>query len=279
MLVKPLRGLQSTGSRAATSVCHSTRSRAKPPTSPPAPLPTIPSIVHEDARFLVIDKPAGVALQGQYGSPPRKQWDDLLAAVRARDGCEKAAPAHRLDKATSGCLLMPKTALHASRIATQLQRHEVQREYLAVVHGRMKTGYQGDIDVRLTMDDDRVRVCQDGTGVEARTLWECLASSTSGFSLLSLKPQTGRKHQLRVHCADVLRAPIVGDFKLAPTAPHVAALSELGLPLDTVLLHARRLSFYAWEKSGKRTTITTEAPLPHTFQRFCKAYKLRLPPS
>jgi hypothetical protein len=130
------------------------------------------------------------------------------------------------------------------------------------------------------MDEDRVRVCEDGEGVEARTEWECLAASVrfsytpssraptddsekqSDYSLLRLKPATGRKHQLRVHCADVLRgtpslsffsfltltllstAPIVGDFKLAPSAPHAAALEDLSIPLDSVLLHASTLSFF-----------------------------------
>ncbi|GAA5941940.1 hypothetical protein JCM10213_004341 [Rhodosporidiobolus nylandii] len=259
---------------------YSTSARAKVPrtASPPSPPPPSLDIRLSTPRYVVLNKPAGVALQGQHGSPARKGWDDLLAALRKEQGCEKAVPVHRLDKSTTGCLLLALSPLLASRLQTQLQQHAVKRTYLAVVHGRIKPGFVGAVDGRLRMDDDRVRVCDEADGVEARTDWECLDSSKTGFSLLRLKPQTGRKHQLRIHCADVLRAPIVGDFKLSPTSPHAPALASVGLPLDTVLLHAASLSFFNWAKNGKRETLTAVAPVPKAFERFCRAHKLSLPP-
>ncbi|GAA6043538.1 hypothetical protein JCM8097_001211 [Rhodosporidiobolus ruineniae] len=263
-----------------TSTCCYSAARSRPPTRPrPAPAASPPpprlDVRYEDDRCLVLNKPAGVALQGQHGSTARRAWDALLSAIRARPDCANAVPVHRLDKSTSGVLLLAKQPQHAARLSKQLQRHEIHRTYLAVVHGQLKQGYAGEIDAPLRVEDDRVRLAQDG--IEAKTAWACLAASPS-FSLLSLKPATGRKHQLRVHCADYLQAPIVGDFKIAPSAPHAAALSAHAIPHDTLLLHATNLSFHAWEKSGRRTTITASAPPPSAFIRFCKAHKLALPP-
>ncbi|BGP36868.1 hypothetical protein JCM10449v2_000770 [Rhodotorula kratochvilovae] len=250
--------------------------KPRPAPAPPPPLPP-PSILYEDTRHLVIDKPGGVALQGQHGSPARQHWDHIVAALKARPESPEVYTVHRLDKATSGALLLAKSRPIAQRLSQQLAKHEVDRAYLAIVHGQLRAGYEGVIDTRLRVDDDRVRICASDDGVEAQTRWECLAASRN-FSLLRLEPQTGRKHQLRVHCAEILKAPIVGDFKVAPKAPHAAALVELGLSLDHVLLHSHELSFFAWDKeTGKRSRITTTAPPPPAFERFCRAHKLALP--
>ncbi|GAA5862796.1 hypothetical protein JCM8547_006547 [Rhodosporidiobolus lusitaniae] len=259
----------------------STRAAPLKPPARPSPAPPLASdpvdVLYRDSRTMVLNKPAGVALQGQIGSPPHRRWQQLISALRNLDGCSDARPVHRLDKSTSGALLFALSSSSAKQLAQQLKQHDLKRTYLAVVHGQLKPGYEGDIDARLRMDDDRVRLAEGGgEGVEARTRWRCL-SVAPHFSLLELKPETGRKHQLRVHCADVLRAPIVGDFKISPSSPHASALSDLSLPLNTVLLHASSLSYYSWLKSGKRITITASAAPPPSFLRFCRAHKLALP--
>ncbi|GAA6053529.1 hypothetical protein JCM3770_000311 [Rhodotorula araucariae] len=262
--------------RALAHAAHPHPAPPRPP-PPPRPAPPPPSILYEDARHLVIDKPAGVALQGQHGSPARHHWDHILAALKARPESPDIYTVHRLDKATSGALLLAKSRPIAHRLSQQLAKHDVDRTYLAVVHGQLLQGYHGQVDARLRIDDDRVRVCAIDDGVDANTHWQCIAASRN-FSLLRLEPQTGRKHQLRVHCAEILKAPIVGDFKVAPKAPHAAALVELGLSLDNVLLHSHELSFYAWDKAtGKRSRITATSPPPAAFRRFCSAHKLALP--
>ncbi|KAL7337568.1 pseudouridine synthase [Rhodotorula toruloides] len=258
--------------------------------------PLVPRIVYEDDRHLVLNKPSNVALQGQHGSPARKRWDGLLDTLKARPESPTLHAVHRLDKvrshgssspllghptslsqATTGALLLAKSPAIAARLVQQLQRHEIKKTYLAVVHGQLRPGFEGDIRNRLRMDLERVRVCGDDEGVEAHTQWQCISVS-SRFSLLRLSPTSGRKHQLRVHCADVLKAPVVGDFKLAPNAPHADALNELMIPLDQVLLHSTSLSFYAWSKeTGRRSTITATAPPSAEFQRFCKSHGLRIP--
>lgn len=132
-----------------------------------------------------------------------------------------SAPA--LSQAVTGALLLAKSPAIATRLVQQLQRHEIQKMYLAVVHGQLRPGFEGDIRGHLRMDLERVRVCGDDEGVEAHTQWQCISSSVRTclrsalaladassliqprFSLLQLRPMTGRKHQLRVHCSDVLK--------------------------------------------------------------------------
>ncbi|KAG0655071.1 hypothetical protein C6P46_001261 [Rhodotorula mucilaginosa] len=247
--------------------------RAPPPPRRPA---AAPSLAYSDPSQLVLNKPSGVAIQGVHGSAQRSAWDSLLA------GKPDVHPVHRLDKATTGCLLVARTKQVAARLSQQLQQGQIAREYLAVVHGQLKQGYKGTVDHRLRVDDDRVRIAwpddSDADTLAASTRWECLATAPQ-YSLLRLEPLVGaRKHQLRVHCADVLKAPIVGDFKLAPDARHVEALDEVGLPHDSVLLHAASISFWSWDKeTRKRHRVTANATPPASFLRFCRAHKLALP--
>ncbi|KWU45365.1 pseudouridine synthase [Rhodotorula sp. JG-1b] len=242
------------------------RPAAAPPRRPAAAVN--PSLAYSDSSHLVLNKPSGVAIQGVHGSAQRSAWDSLLAG--------------KLDKATTGCLLVARTKQVAARLSQQLQQGQIAREYLAVVHGRLKQGYKGTVSNRLRVDDDRVRIAWpddlDSDTLAASTKWECLATAPQ-YSLLRLEPLVGaRKHQLRVHCADVLKAPIVGDFKLAPDAAHVEALDEVGLPHDSVLLHAASISFWTWDKeTRKRHRVTANATAPANFLRFCRAHKLALP--
>ncbi|GAA6007842.1 hypothetical protein JCM11491_003984 [Sporobolomyces phaffii] len=252
----------------------------RPPRVEPQLAQLSPDIVYEDDRYLVLNKPSGVAIQGQFGSPPRKLWESLVETIKRRPESPDVYPVHRLDKATTGTLLLAKSQLHAARLSNQLARHQVRREYLAVVYGQLKVGFAGTVADPLRVDDDRVRVARgrefEPAGVDARTDWECVAASPL-FSLLSLRPATGRKHQLRVHVSQCLRAPIVGDYKYAPDSKHFETLSELSIPTTTTLLHAHRVSFHAWAKNGKRHTIEAVAPVPAAFERFCRAHKLDVP--
>lgn len=92
-------------------------------------------------------------------------------------------PVHRLDKATTGCLLVARTKQVAARLSLQLQAGQIHRTYLAVVHGQLKPGYQGTIEQRLRVDDDRVRIAwpddSESDTLAAATEWECLASAVS----------------------------------------------------------------------------------------------------
>ncbi|GAA5825547.1 hypothetical protein JCM10212_005451, partial [Sporobolomyces blumeae] len=188
-------------SHTTTARSYSTTPRRPPPSSssssprprprgPPAPsrsrpdldaLPPTPDVVYEDDKFIVLNKPAGVALQGQFGSPARAHWDHLLQALRTRPTSPSVYPVHRLDKATTGTLVLTKSPVHAARLSKQLARHEVERTYLAAVYGQLRVGFRGTVENRLRVDDDKVRVVRghegEPDGVDARTEWECVAAS------------------------------------------------------------------------------------------------------
>jgi 23S rRNA-/tRNA-specific pseudouridylate synthase len=161
-----------------------------------------------------------------------------------------------------------------------MQAHQLERTYLAVTHGAIQPGYADRIEAALRVDDDLVRLASeaDAATIQAATNWRCLGTSGK-FSLIELAPETGRKHQLRVHCAEVLRAPIVGDHKYT-LASLIEGLDDARklLPPDTMLLHAHTLGFHAYDKeSGKRSDVLVRAPLPSAFTKFCQERGLELP--
>ncbi|KAL8286726.1 hypothetical protein RQP46_004254 [Phenoliferia psychrophenolica] len=212
-----------------------------------------PLVLFETSKFLIVNKPSGAAIQGQHGSIARLAWDSLITDLTARPESPVVFPVHRLDKATTGCLILAKSADQAKRLAKQFQSHDVKRTYLAVVHGALKLGYKGKIETRLQIDKDREK-----------------------HSLLRLDPATGRKHQLRVHCSETLKASVVGDYKYGPGDPH---MSVYDLPPNEMLLHSFTTSLYVWDKlSGKRSTVRATAPVPRTFASFCATVGLELPP-
>jgi 23S rRNA pseudouridine1911/1915/1917 synthase len=157
---------------------------------------------------------------------------------------------HRLDKDTSGLLLIPKTrAAHAS-LARAFQRRQVSKEYLAVVEGAPPVDH-GRVDLAIARDplDPKRRVAGAPDGRPAVTRWEVVASSpTSPIHLVRCRPETGRTHQIRVHLA-AIGLPIVGDplyGRSVPSFPRQA-------------LHAARLAF-AHPTSG--ATLDLRSPLP-----------------
>ncbi|KAM0793158.1 hypothetical protein ACM66B_000632 [Microbotryomycetes sp. NB124-2] len=228
-----------------------------------------PEILYEDSKSLVINKTGNCTLQGQHGTTARNNWNDVLKSLKQRPESPEVFPVHRLDKATTGTLLLAKNRAQAKALAKAFSNHQVERQYLAVVTGQIKPGYRDLVEAHVRVDDDRVRLTteDDEASLVSRTRWQCLSSSRS-HSLLSLEPDTGRKHQLRVHCSQVLRAPIVGDFKYGAETP--------GLPSGAMLLHAYKLSFHTWAKNGKRVSVETVAPLPRTFARFCQEHGLEV---
>ncbi|SCZ90956.1 BZ3500_MvSof-1268-A1-R1_Chr1-3g02419 [Microbotryum saponariae] len=252
------------------------------------PRPPLPKLLYQDNNLVVIDKPSGASLQGQYGTEARLNWEAILKGLKKRIDSGDLHPVHRLDKATTGTLILSKNAQAYKNLCSQLTRHEISRKYLAIVHGRLKPGYRDVIDAPLRVDQDRVRMDHEpvtdlaseelGKIMEAKTEWECLASSSSNLSLLLLSPQTGRKHQLRVHCSQVLRAPILGDHKyeLDPDTMMSSALAT-DLPPSmmgangSMFLHAWAVRLHVWDKStGKRKTVGATAPLPYAFRRLLK---------
>lgn len=214
-------------------------------------------ILYEDAMLLAINKPAGLAVQG--GSGQVLHVDALLPYIREKADVKLV---HRLDKDTSGVLLLAKGAQAAAKLARLFAGKDVQKIYLALVAG-VPRPREGKIDLPLIKEErgkhSGMKAAYEAVGVNAekgrRAMTEYVVKEHIGNKLawVELKPITGRTHQLRVHMAAV-GCPIVGDGKYG--GPD-AFMDSLGLP-PTLHLHAQRIILPAWQ--GK--TLEIRAPLP-----------------
>lgn len=192
-------------------------------------------VLHEDDAVLVIDKPPGLAVQG--GSGQRRNLDDMLAAL-APPGGEKPRLVHRLDKDTSGVLVVARDATAARALTRAFRDKDAKKIYWAIVVGAPPEA-EGSVAQTLLKSagahGDRV-IADDPDGKAARTDYRVLGEAGRRLTWLELQPRTGRTHQLRVHCADGLRTPILGDGKYGGKAAFVSGSFERRLHL-----HARSL--------------------------------------
>lgn len=166
-------------------------------------------IVHEDAAILVLDKPAGLVVHPAAGNPDGTLQNALLYYDPALAALPRAGIVHRLDKDTSGLLVVARTLPAHAALVRQLQERSVSREYLALVQGRMTAGGRLETPIgRHPVDRKRMAVLHHG-GKEAITHYR-VEQRFAAHTLLRVKLETGRTHQIRVHMAH-LRHPIVGD--------------------------------------------------------------------
>ncbi len=234
-----------------------------PPSAPsaqPAQAPLRPGdeefvqrlVLHRDPDVMVIDKPAGLAVQGGTGTA--RHLDGLLDALRF-ESRERPRLVHRLDKDTSGVLVLARSAAAAAKLAAAFRNKTVRKVYWAVVVGVPKPR-QGKIDQKLAKlpghRGERV-VADDEEGERALTYYRTVAHAGDRFAWLALEPVTGRTHQLRVHCA-ALGTPILGDGKYGHNESRPAGLPEL----RKLHLHARAVAL----PHPHGGTLTVTAPLP-----------------
>jgi 23S rRNA pseudouridine955/2504/2580 synthase len=170
--------------------------------------------LYEDADVLVLNKPMGLAVQG--GSGTTRHIDGMLDALRDSQG-QKPRLVHRLDKDTAGCLLVAKTRFAATSLAKNFRTRSARKIYWALVAGVPKPK-QGRISTFLAKeeraDDSVMRIASHGDqgASHAVTYYAVVETAAQRLAWISLKPVTGRTHQLRAHM-DHIRHPIVGDPK------------------------------------------------------------------
>jgi len=208
-------------------------------------------VLYRDEDLIVIDKPAGLAVQGGTGTT--RHLDALLDALRF-GAAERPRLVHRLDKDTSGVLVLARSAAAAARLGAAFRGKAVRKIYWAAVVGAPKPR-QGRIDQSLSKlpgpRGERMAP-DDENGERAITHYRTVAHAGDRFAWLALEPVTGRTHQLRVHCAE-MGTPILGDGKYGGAAAHPA-----GLPQPRKLhLHARAIAL-----PRPRGMLTVTAPLP-----------------
>lgn len=223
-------------------------------------------VLFQDDWAIALDKPAGLAVQG--GSGQSRPLDHLLGAL-AGAGQEVPRLVHRLDRDTSGVLLLGRTAQATRALAAAFKERSARKLYLAIIAGRLEKP-AGRIDLPLAKGregDERELMTVDPNGDPAVTLYAVAQTTADGkASLVALSPLTGRTHQLRVHLAH-LGHPILGDGKYGGRRAHPPLR---GLP-GQLLLHARELAVPHPEDG---TTLRVEAPLPPHFRQALKALEL-----
>jgi 23S rRNA pseudouridine955/2504/2580 synthase len=171
-------------------------------------------LLHEDAKVLVFNKPAGLAVQG--GSGVTRNVDDMLEAWRNKKG-EKPRLVHRLDRDTAGVLVVARTRGAAQALTAAFRERTTKKTYWALVRGVPRNS-EGKISTWLvkeaTEDGDRMRVARHGEpGADhAVSYYRIIEKAAQNLCWLELEPYTGRTHQLRVHCLH-LGHPIIGDPK------------------------------------------------------------------
>lgn len=219
-----------------------------PTTAVPGPEDIPLHVVHQDAHLLVVDKPAGLAVHPGAGRPSGTLVNALLrhvAFLSGIGGVLRPGIVHRLDRGTSGLLVVAKDDATHRALVRQFASRSVLKEYLALVHG-VPSRRQGEIDRRIGRDPvQRKRMSvRAPRGREARTSW-ALVEAFDGVSLLRVRIHTGRTHQIRVHLASVGH-PVAGDAAYGGTRTPSARRGEARAALASLArpaLHAARLAF------------------------------------
>lgn len=224
------------------------------PTLVPEAIPI--QVVYEDDDVLVVDKPAGMVVHPSAGHPTGTLVHALLGRAASRNeslgsvaGVGRPGIVHRLDRDTSGLLVVAKTDAAQAALMRQFGQRAVDKEYVALVRGEAPAA-RGRIEAPVGRDPrDRQRMAVVARGRSAVTDYEVIGSG-GGYTLLRLQPHTGRTHQLRAHLS-YLRLPIAGDLRYGGGAGPGE--------LRRQFLHATRLAF-ARPSDGARLEAWSELP-------------------
>lgn len=222
-------------------------------------------VLYEDAHMLVVDKPAGIVVHPTYRHPAGTMMNALLYYARAWPSSSRPSIVGRLDRLTSGLVVVAKTAAIHAALQRAWSARPCEKDYLALVYGRVRPA-RGDIDLGLRRDPgDRRRVVASPTlGAPSVTRFERIGRAAAppvGLSLLRCRLVTGRTHQIRVHLS-AKGWPIVGDPVYG--SPRWREIADAGLAAS---LHAfPRQALHAWRLAVTHPithdTLRVEAPVP-----------------
>jgi 23S rRNA pseudouridine1911/1915/1917 synthase len=247
---------------------------------PPTPSPLVPEsipleIVYEDRDLLVIQKPPGLVTHPGAGHRTGTLLNALLhhcPELQEIGDVSRPGLVHRLDKDTSGLLVVAKTDLAHRGLVSQFQKHEVKKKYLALVWGRLPEA-QGRIarEIGRHPQERHKMSVHARRGKEAVTLWRVRQEFPGPLTLVELAIETGRTHQIRVHMTS-LGHPVLGDATYGGGATRLKAAPPALLGLRPLvkrqMLHAWQLRF-THPRSGEE--VGWEAALPEDFQGVLKS--------
>ncbi|MEX2043361.1 MAG: RluA family pseudouridine synthase [Patescibacteria group bacterium] len=225
--------------------------------------PPPPAVLRDDPDFVAIDKPAGLAVHPGAGRRSGTLLDWLARHVPQVGSLERHGLVHRLDKDTSGILLVAKTAEAAAALSKQFKDRTVTKTYLALVRG-IPAEPEAELDAPIARhhaDRKKFAVRPDGKAAVTRyKVIERLANDSGpDYALLEVEPKTGRTHQIRVHLA-AMGNPITGDATYGAAVPG----------LDRQFLHAAKLAF-KHPRTGQAVTVSS--PLPADLKSFLEALR------
>ena len=221
---------------------------------------------NEESSILVLNKPQGLVVHPAPGHTTNTLVHGLLHHCQDLSGIGgvlRPGIIHRLDKDTSGLMVVAKNDQAHASLAGQFKRHEVKKQYYALTHGLVK-GNKGKINLPIARHPTRrkeMSIALAG-GRQALTLWEKIEEFQSGFSLLSITTKTGRTHQIRVHLSHIGH-PVAGDpiYGCGQNWWKRHPLNKKGISpfIHGLMLHARLLGFIHPDKGH---FVEFEAPLP-----------------
>jgi 23S rRNA pseudouridine1911/1915/1917 synthase len=232
-------------------------------------------IVHEDADLLVVNKPAGLVVHPGAGNPDGTLVNALLHHAPELSHLPRAGLVHRLDKETSGLLVVAKTTASHATLVDALARREIHREYRALVRGEVVAGERIEAPIGRH-PSARTKMAVSARGRQAVTHTRVI-ERFAGFTLLSVRLETGRTHQIRVHLAHI-GTPVVGDPVYGGRRGVPGGLSAVARDVLTDFrrqaLHAFRLGF-AHPETGE--ALEFEAPWPEDFASLLAALREETP--